>query len=101
MGNRHTLNADVILRRVNDGIEEGGLGHSYTYLVVRIEGGRLSWRRGSQGTDLMTFQSDFRDMRDWGYVLLWREDKPPGPPSHTHVFSGLRSEADRMLPGDR
>lgn len=56
----------MILRRVSDGIEGGGIEHSYTYLVVRIEGGRLSWRRGRQGTDLMTFQSDFRDMEGLG-----------------------------------
>jgi len=64
MEDRHTLDANVILRWVSDEIEEGGIGHSYTYLVVRIEGGRLSWRRGSQGTDLMSFQFQFRDMRD-------------------------------------
>lgn len=66
MEDRHTLDADVILRRVRDGIEEGGFGHSYMYLVVRMRADGCHGNEGSQGTNLMSFQFHFRDMRDWG-----------------------------------
>jgi len=45
MEDRHTLDANVILRRVSDGIEEGGIEHSYTYLVVRM---RADGRHGDE-----------------------------------------------------